>query len=129
MLIAYIAAYVVLTALFWIGNRNVERKKPRNSAVKWFLWTTTYVSLAAMIHELPADQMNFDGLLGPVLISPFVYPMVIGKAFGDGSLPIPLLVLALIAPFAAGWMGYVLAGRHNARRDALKGARGTARPS
>lgn len=123
MLIAYMAAYVLLTALFWVGNRNVARKKPRNSAVKWFLWTTTYISLATMIHELPTDQMNFDGLLGPVLISPFVYPMVIGKAFKDGSLPLAVITLAVIAPFVAAWTGHLLARRHNEGRAVIKGGR------
>ncbi|RYY07039.1 MAG: hypothetical protein EON55_22155 [Alphaproteobacteria bacterium] len=128
MLIAYIAAYVVLTALFWVGNRNVVRKKPRNSAIKWFLWTTTYIALAAMIHELPADQMNLDGLLGPVLISPFVYPMVIAKAFGDGSLPLGVLILAIVAPLEAAWTGYHLARRHNAWKDSTR-EKDTARPA
>lgn len=125
ILAAYIAAYVLLTAGFWLGNRNVPRKKPINSSIKWLLWTTTYVSLATMIHEIPGKGATLDAIVGPMLISPFVYPMVVSTAMREGSLPTIAIVLAIAAPLLAAATGYRLAVRHNAKRDAAR-ARGDA---
>ena len=109
--IHFVIAYVVLTALFWFGNRNVVRKKPRNSALKWLLWTTTWISLSVMLLELPAAERTLDGIIGPVLISPFVYPMLFGR-----DLPMLVKIGIALAPFLAAWLGFALAIRHNAAR-------------
>lgn len=112
--IYFTAGYVALTALFWLGNRNVPRKKPRNSAAKWLVWTTTWISFSVMTLALPADQLDLEGLLGPALVSPFAYPMLF-------SLPLPLAAKALfaVAPPLAAWLGYTLARRHNDERDSV----------
>lgn len=115
--IYFIAGYVVLTALFWLGNKNVPRKKPKNSAVKWLLWTTTWISLSIMLMQLPAREQTLDGILGPVLISPFVYPMLFGR-----DLPILTKLIIAVVPVAAAALGYVLAKKHNEGRGVVQKA-------
>lgn len=115
--IYFIAGYVVLTTLFWLGNKNVPRKKPKNSAVKWLLWTTTWISLSVMLLELPTKELTPEGILGPVLISPFVYPMLFGR-----DLPILAKLFIAVVPIAAAVLGYVLAWKHNDARGVVQKA-------
>lgn len=109
--IIFIAGYVVLTTLFWIGNRNVKLKKPRNSAIKWLLWTTTWISFSIMLLELPAKDLTAKGIFGPLLVSPFAYPILFTK-----DLPIATLIMIAIAPMVAACLGYILARKHNEAR-------------
>jgi hypothetical protein len=109
--IYFVLGYVVLTFLFWLGNRNVKIKKPRNSAIKWLLWTTTWISFSLILIDLPAGERTFEGVFGPALISPFVYPMLFTR-----GLPAATMIVIAIAPVLAAWLGYVLAKRHNAAR-------------
>jgi len=109
--IYFIVGYVVLTFLFWLGNRNVKLKKPKNSAIKWLLWTTTWISFSLILIDLPAKDRTLEGIFGPALISPFIYPMLFTR-----GLPIVTMIVIAIAPVLAAWTGYVLAKRHNAAR-------------
>lgn len=109
MIPAFLFGYVALTILFWFGNRNVGRKRPMASAAKWFIWTATWTCLSVMIDGLDTPKLNTDTLLGPVLVAPFVWPMMIVEP----KIELPLRIIVLLAPWLAAAIGYVLAVRHN----------------
>ncbi len=114
--IHFVIGYVLLTALFWLGNRNVAVKKPRNSAFKWFVWTTTWISFAFMMIGLPADGFTIRDLIGITLVSPFSYPMLFAA-----EMDVLVKIGIGVAPCVAAWIGYRLAVRHNRTRPAKVG--------
>lgn len=107
-----VIAYVMLTILFWIGNRNVGRKRPMASAAKWFIWTATWTCFSIMVLETKPGSLGMDAIVGPVLVAPFAWPMMLVEA----RLSIAVRAVVLLAPWIAAATGYALAVRHNVRR-------------